>query len=73
MRKLLSDPYVLFLVTAAMYFDRSKIPKPALCRIPYGTFITSLVLIGQVMSEKKSLKKNVNDDRQTVMDAKWWQ
>ena len=36
--KLLSDPYVLFLVTAAMFFDD----------------IPSLVLIIQVVSEEKS-------------------
>ena len=33
----------LFLVTAAMFFNRSKIPTRVLCRIPQGTFIPSLV------------------------------
>ena len=50
----LSDPYVLFLVTAAMSFKESKIPTPILCRIHQGTFIPSLVSIGQVVSEEKS-------------------
>ena len=49
--KLLSDPYVLFLVTVAMFFDRIKIPTPVLCRIPQGTFKPGLVSIGQVVSE----------------------
>ena len=55
--KLLSDPYVLILVMAAMFSDRSKIPMTVLCRIPQGTFIPSLVTIGQVVSEKKSFEK----------------
>jgi len=32
--KLLFDPYGLFLVTVAMFVDRSKIPTSVLCRIP---------------------------------------
>ena len=51
--KLLSDPYVLFLVTANMFFDGSKIPTSVLCTILQGTFIPSLVSIGQVVSEEK--------------------
>ena len=42
--KLLSDPCVLFLVPTA------KIPK--------GTFILSLVPVGQVMSEEKIFERN---------------
>ena len=49
--KLLSDPYVIFFVTEAMFFDGSKIPTLAVCRIPYETLISSLVPIGQVVSE----------------------
>ena len=56
-KKLMSDPYVLFLVTVAMFFDRLKIPTSVLCRIPQGTFIPSLVPIGQVESEEKSFEK----------------
>ena len=51
--KLLSDPFVLFLVTAAMFFDGSKIPTTVLCTIPQGTFIPSSVPLGQVVSEEK--------------------
>ena len=60
--KQLSDPSVLFLVTAAMFFDRSKIPTSVLCRIPQGTFIPNLFPIGLVVSEEKSFEKIVNDD-----------
>ena len=60
--KLLSGPYVLFSVTAAMFFDGSKITTSVLCTIPQGTFIP----IGQVVSEKKSFEKLLtttdNDD-----------
>ena len=52
--KLPSDPYVLFLVIAAMFFDESEIPTSVLCKIPQGTFIPSSVLISQVVSEGKS-------------------
>ena len=52
--KLLFDPYVVFLVTVAMFVDESKIPTSVLSRIPQGTFIPSLVLISQVVSEKKN-------------------
>ena len=57
-KKLLSDPSVLFLVMAAMYFDGSKIPTSVLCTIPQGTFKVSLVPIGQVVSEEKSFERN---------------
>ena len=57
MPKTTVDPYVLFLVTAAMFIDGSKIPRIVLCRIPQGTFIASLNPIGQVVSEKNSLEK----------------
>ena len=53
-KKLLSDPYVLFLETAAIFLDESQIPKSVLCRIPQGTFIPSSILIGRVVSEGKS-------------------
>ena len=55
--KLLSDPYVLFLATTAMFFDGSKIPTSVLCRILLETFVPSLVPVGQVMSKEKILKK----------------
>ena len=62
--KLLSDPYVLFLVTgnSSQFFDESKIPTSVLCRIPEGTFIPSLVPTGQVLSEEKSFEKLLMDD-----------
>ena len=69
--KLLSDPYVLFLVTVAMLFDGSKIPTLILCRIPQGTFKLSLVQIGQVVSEEKSFEKlltTTDDDGRQVME-----
>ena len=47
----LTDPYVLILVTVAMFFfHRSKIPTSVLCRITLGTFIPSLVQIGHIVS-----------------------
>ena len=55
--KTLSDPYVLFSVTAAMFFNGSKISTPVLCRIPQGTFIPSLFQIGQVVPKEKSFEK----------------
>ena len=81
-KKVQSDPYVLFLVMAAMFFDRSKIPTPVLCRISQETFKPSLVQIGQVVSEEKSFEKLLttttdDNDKQrrrttttTTMDAK---
>ena len=61
-----TDPYVLFLVKVAIFFDRSKIPSSVLCTIPQGTFIPSLVPIDQVVSEEKSFEKLLT----TTMDAK---
>ena len=52
--KLQSDPYVLFLITVAMFFDKTKIPTSVLCRTNQGTFIPSLILMCQVVSEEKS-------------------
>ena len=66
--KILSDPYVLFLVMAVMFFDRSKIPKSVLCRIPQGTFIPSLIPIGQVVSEVKYFFNFISTT--TTTDAK---
>ena len=51
-------PYDLFLVTAAMFFDRSKILTTVLCLIPQQTFIPSLVPIGKVVSEEKIIERN---------------
>ena len=51
-------PYVLFSVTVTMFLDRSKIPTGVLCRIPQETFVTSLVLIDQVVSEEKTFERN---------------
>ena len=56
-KNLLSDPYVLFSVTVAMFFSESKIPTSILCRIPQGTFITSLIPIRHIVSEEKSFEK----------------
>ena len=55
--KLLAHPYVLFSETAAMFFDRTKIPTSILCMVPQGTFIPSLSLIGQVVSEEKIFER----------------
>ena len=54
----LSDPYVIFLVTAAMFFNGSRIPPLVLFKIPQGTFITTLVYVGHVVSEKNSFRRN---------------
>ena len=56
--KLLSVPYVLFLVTAAMFFDESKIPTSILCSIPQGAFIPIWFQFGQVVSEEKIFERN---------------
>ena len=69
--QLLSDPYVLFLVTVAMFFNGSKIPTSVLCRLPQGTFIPIFVPIDQMVSEKKSFEKLFT--MRTMTDAKWWQ
>ena len=55
--KLLSDPYFLFLVTVAIFFNRSKIHTTVLYRIPHGILIPSFVPIGQVVLEERSLEK----------------
>ena len=75
-KKLLTDPYVLSSVTAAMFLDRSKISTSGLCRIHKGTFILSLVPIGQVVSKeifernniKNSIKKWFNGLQHGLMD-----
>ena len=56
--KLLSDLYVLFLATGAMFFYGSKIPIPVLCRKAKGTFIPRLVPIGEVFPEEKIFERN---------------
>ena len=61
--KLLSDSYVLFLVTAVMFFDESKIPLSVLCRAPQETFTPSLFPIGQVVSEGRFLKEKTCSKR----------
>ena len=61
--KLLSEPYVLFLVTAAMFFDPSKISTSVLCSTPQGTFIPSLISIGQVVSEKIFERNNIKNSK----------
>ena len=60
---------MLFLVTAAMFFDASKIPTSVLCTIPQGTFKPSLVLIGAIVLEEKSFEKllTTTDDGRQVM------
>ena len=58
--ELLSDPYGLFLVTAAIFFDRSKISTSDQCRIiPQGIFIPNLVPSNVKGDE---LREIVNDD-----------
>ena len=58
MKKLLSDPLLLCLVTTVMIFDGSKIAKSVPFRIPQGTFIPSLVPIGPAVSEKTIFEGN---------------
>ena len=45
------------LVMTAMLFDVSEIPTSVLCRIPQGTFVLSLVSIGEVVSGEMFGKK----------------
>ena len=69
-KKLLFDPYVLFSVMAAMFFDGPKIPTSVLCRIPHELFIPSLVPNGPVVSEDKKFEKLLtmtDDDGRLVM------
>ena len=40
-KKLPFDSYVLFLVMAALFHDKLKIPTTVLFRIPKGTFVVS--------------------------------
>ena len=54
-KKLQSDPYVLILVTVAMFFHGSKIPKVILCKTPLGTIKPSLKPVSLVVSEEKIL------------------
>ena len=49
--------YILFLVTAAIFFNGSKIPTSVLCRKPKETFTPSLVPIGQAVSEEKIFER----------------
>ena len=64
-KKLLSDPSVLLLVTAAMFWDGSKIPISVLCSIPPEIFIPSPILIGQVVSEKIFERNNIKNSKET--------
>ena len=47
----------------AMYFDGLKIPTCVLCTIPQGTFIPSLVSIGQIGQRRflKDIKNSKNN------------
>ena len=65
--KLHSDLYVLFLVTAAMFFDGSKIPTSVLWRTLKRTLVLSLVKIYLVLSENWEFRKIVTDDGRQVM------
>ena len=71
MQKLLTDLYVLFFVTVAMFFYKSKISTSVLSRIHKETFILSLAIFGPVVSEEKSFEKLIttmdNDDKHQVM------
>ena len=62
MQNLLSDPYILFLVTAAMFLNRSKIQTVVLCKILKGTAIISFMQIYSVASEEKMFEEIVNND-----------
>ena len=60
----------------AMFFDGSNIPTSVLCKIPQGTFIPTLVPIGQAVSEEKGFGKLLmmmtdNDDDNHDDDSKW--
>ena len=43
--------------------DRSKIQTSVLCRIPKGTFLPSLVPIGEVVSEEKTFERKNRKNR----------
>ena len=61
---------MLFLVTAAIFFNKIEIPTSVPFKISQGTFIPSLALIGQVVSGENSFEKWVNDDgRRTPSDG----
>ena len=65
--KPLSDPYIIFLVRAYTFFDGSKIFKSVLCKISKGTFIRTLVQIGQVVSEEKIFERyNIKNSEKTL-------
>ena len=51
----------------AMFFDRSKIPIPVLCKISQETFIPSLVPIGQVVSQEKIFERNSNENSKKTL------
>ena len=48
--------YVLFLATAAMFFNESKIEAKTLCKIPYGTITQNFMLIHLALSEETIFK-----------------
>ena len=60
------DPYVLFLVMAAMFFheslNKSKIKRVILCRILVETAIFSFIQIHSVIPEEKMFEEIVNDE-----------
>ena len=49
-----------------MFFNRTKIPTPVIGRIPYGTSIPILIIIGLAVSERsfeKLLTRTDKDDK----------
>ena len=60
---------VLFLVTAAVFFKRSKIQTVILCRILQGTLRISFMQIYAVVSEEKMFEEIVNDDDDDVRQS----
>ena len=70
--KLHFDAYVLFLVTADIFFNRSKIPTFLLSRINQETFISSLVPIGQVASKEKIfVRKKIKIAKKKAITPTW--
>ena len=56
-KKLLSDPYVLLLAMAAMFFDKSLIKTQTLSTTSQGTFMPNFIKIDSVVSEELTFEK----------------
>ena len=68
-KKLPLDLYVLYLVTVAMLFHRTKIPTVTACKTPEVAILPSFKLVDLVVSEKKIFE---NLSTMTTTDTKWW-